>query len=108
MQIGLIKDRLKAIEQTVDQVARTCLLSPNAPDELRSAIGELERESDEARRMVDVETAEDRVKACVDRLEEVGDRMMQVCNDARLVDPTLQDAVARAHDMISSLKHQLH
>lgn len=108
MQVGQIKERLVAIEQCIDRAARTCQLSPNAPEELRNALSDLERESDQARQMIEVETAEDRYRACVDRLEELGDRMMRECNDAGLVDPGLQAAVTEAHDMISTLKHQLH
>lgn len=107
MQTGQIKDRLMKIEQYVNQAARACELSRDVPDDLRDALGELERASDEAKQLVEVETAEDRFVRCVDRLEAIGDRAMRSCNDARIVDQKVQTALTRAHDMLSTLKHEL-
>jgi hypothetical protein len=108
MQVGQIKERLVKIEQSVDQAAQACLLSPSVPDDLRGYIGDLERESDQVRQMIEVETAEDRLRECVDRLEDLGDRAMKACNTARILDDKVQRAVTEVHDMISTLKHQLH
>ena len=108
MQAGQIRERLTKIEQCVDDAARACQVGRDVPDELRRAIDELEHESDRAKQMIETDTAEDHVRDCVDRLEELGDRAMRYCNEARVLDQTVQNAVTQAHDMISTLKHQLH
>lgn len=108
MDVGLVRDRLTTIEQYVDQAAQACARSNEVPDDLRSLISELERESDQARQMIEVEQRDDLVRARVDGLEELGDRAMRSCNNARTIDQHVQSALTRAHDMLSTLKHELH
>lgn len=108
MDVGLVRDRLTTIEQYVDQAAQACARSNEVPDDLRSLISELERESDQARQMIEVEQRDDQVRARVDGLEELGDRAMRSCNNARKIDQHVQAALTRAHDMLSTLKHELH
>jgi len=108
MQVGQIKNRLQKIEQYVDQAARACDLARDVPDNLRNAIAQLERASDQAQQLLEFETHDDRFIACVDLLEELGDKAMQSCNAARTVDQNVQRALTHAHDMLSTLKNQLH
>lgn len=108
MQLQQIKERLSQIELYVDEAARACQTSQGVPDEVRQAIDALERESDSARQLTEVETADDRFIECVDRLEELSDRAKRSCNETRILDPRVQSAVTQAHDQISTLKHQLH
>lgn len=96
------------IDQYVNQAARACEISHDVPDDLRDALDQLERASDQAKQLVEAETREDQFVSCVDRLEELGDRAMQSCNQARTVDRHLQTALTQAHDMLSTLKHELH
>ncbi|SNS90896.1 hypothetical protein SAMN06265795_10933 [Noviherbaspirillum humi] len=108
MPVGQIRERLVKIETVIDDAARACQTGQNVPDELRRTIDELERESDSAKQMAQTESAEDRFLDCVDRLEEIGDRAKRYCNEARVLDQRVQQAVTQAHDMISTLKHELH
>lgn len=108
MQVGQIKDRLQKIDQYVDQAARACALARDVPDSLRNDISQLERASDEAQQLVESETRDDLFVECVDKMEELGDRAMQSCNAARTVDQNVQRALTQAHDMLSTLKSELH
>lgn len=108
MQASQIQERFSNIEQCVDNAAIACQGSDAVPEELRNCLSELDRESDQAKQIVQSENNDERIRQCVDKLEEIGDRAMQACRQAGNVDPQVQTAVSQAHDAISTLKRQLH
>lgn len=108
MQANLVKEQLPHIDKHVRNAAQLCQSSDNVPDDLRSCIGELERETGQAASMVKEEQDEQRLLDCVDHLEELGDRAMQACRQATAVDDQVQKAVQTVHGALSDLKHRLH
>lgn len=108
MQTNLVKEQLPQIDKHVRNAAQLCQSSDNVPDELRSCIGELERETGEAASMVSEEQNEQRLLDCVDHLEELGDRALQACRQASNVDEQVQQAVQTVHGALADLKHRVH
>lgn len=108
MQASHVKDEFPKIEQYIGNAAQLCQTSSNVPEELRSRLGDLEKESSQAASMLQQEQNENEIIACVDRLEELGDRAMQACKQGSNVDDQVQQAVRQAHGALSDLKHRLH
>jgi hypothetical protein len=108
MQTSQIREEFAGIKQRIDNATTACQISNAVPDELRECLGELGRESDQARQVIEVENNENRIRQYVDRLEKLGDRAMHACRQDTNVDPQVADVVREAHDAISSLKHRLH
>jgi chromosome segregation ATPase len=108
MQVSEIRERFSQIEQSIDDAAQACRHTTTAPEELRSRVNELDREADQVRQLMASENDENRLRECVDRLEEAGDRAMQACRTARNLDQQLQVSLSQAHYAISTLKQQLH
>lgn len=108
MQASGVKEHFPHVKQCIDNAAQLCQITKDVPDDLRDRLSELGRESDQARQLIEQEKDEERIRQCVDRLEELGDRTIQVCKQAGNVDWDVQSAVREAHDAISELKHRLH
>lgn len=108
MQQNQLRDEFASIQRRIDSAATACQVSNAVPEELRRSLGELGRESNEMRQIIDTENNDNRIRACVDRLEELGDRAMQACRQDSNIDPAVQNEVREAHDAISALKHRLH
>ena len=109
MQASQVQQSLSRIERCVDDAVLACRDDSLAPSELRQCVGDLDRQADEALQLVNRGADEERVRDCVDEMEKTGDRAMKAAHrgDGR-IDRQLRDAVERAHDEISQLKHQLH
>ncbi len=107
MQISEIKRQFNHIEQTIDQATQVCKMSPGVPPELKQCITELDRQTDEARQVMQSQD-ESRIRECVEDLEELGDRAKRACESADNVDEGVRDAVMQAHNELSDLKRQLH
>ncbi|MGN6389866.1 MAG: hypothetical protein ACTHL1_10170 [Burkholderiaceae bacterium] len=103
-----VKQEFPKIEQTIHSAAQLCQTHNDVPDELRQCIGELERESDQAASLFEQEQNDNRIVACVDKLEKISDRAMQACKQAGHVDEQVKQAVQQTHGALSHLKHQLH
>lgn len=108
MQMDQIRERFSQVEQCIDNAAQMCDMSSDVPDRLRTCLNELEQESDHAKQVAEQAQDEEEVRQCVSKLEKLGDRAMQACGQAEYVDQQVQNAVRQARKAISSLKQQLH
>jgi hypothetical protein len=109
MQTSQVRKQFSDIEQCVDRAARACQLADGAtPEPLRSCLNRLESESDQAKQALQKESNDSEILDWIDRLEELGDQAVEACKQGEYIDPRVKDAVARAHDAISSLKQRLH
>jgi hypothetical protein len=109
MQTSQVQQSLSRIERCIDDAVLACRDDSLAPTDLRACIADLDRRSDEALQLVNRGASDDNLRDCVDSMERVGDRAMKAARgrDGQ-IDRQLRDAVQRAHDEISQLKHQLH
>lgn len=109
MQANQVNQYFGAVGQKISSAAQLCQTHNDVPEQLRNSIDELSRESDQAARTLATETNDERIAACVDRLEKLGDRAMHACTQAgSTVDEQVRAAVKEAHDALSDLKHRLH
>lgn len=109
MQASQVKDVFGRVEQIIGKASQLCQISNKVPEQLRVSIDELSRESEQARQKLAVEQNDNRIIACVDRLEKLGDRAWHACSMAGTsVDEQVRAAVKQAHDALSDLKHRLH
>ncbi|QAU36018.1 hypothetical protein EKL02_07740 [Janthinobacterium sp. 17J80-10] len=107
MQASEIQQRFNRIEQTVDQASQACSNSPGIPSDLKQCITELNQQTSQARQVLQSQD-ESQIIACVDDLEELGDRAKFACEQSSGINQNLRDAVMQAHQELSDLKHQLH
>jgi ABC-type transporter Mla subunit MlaD len=109
MQASQVKEQFPRIQRSIDQAAQLCQTSNQVPDDLRDCIAQLDQEGDEANQVISQETNDNKIIACIDRLEKLGDRAMEACKQAgNSVDQDVQSAVKEAHQALSDLKHRLH
>ncbi|PPE69134.1 hypothetical protein IS481_02335 [Caldimonas thermodepolymerans] len=108
MQRELVRERLSFIEQCIDDAALACRETGYAPEELKAWVRELDR------RWAEVEAAAGHpldatsLRACLETLEEIGDRAVEACREQRHIDPQLRMAVHTARHEIAALRRQLH
>jgi len=108
MQSDQIKQQLAQVEQCVKQATQACQADQSAPQELKDSVRELGDQSRQAHEFMQGTKDEGSMRQCIDDLEESSDRAKQACQSAGNVTQKLKDAVMRAHQTISQLKHQLH
>jgi hypothetical protein len=109
MQASQLRERFSQVEQCVDAAAQMCEMSTDVPERLRTALSELEQESDHAMQVAEQGQGDDQIRQCVSKLEKIGDRAMQACSQGGgYVDQQVQNAVRQARKAISTLKQQLH
>lgn len=108
MQANQLREEFASIERRIDSASAACQTSNAVPEELRTSLSELGKESDTLLQLIDSEDNDNRIRQCVDRLEKLGDRAMQACSQDSNVDSAVQNEVRQAHDAISALKHRLH
>lgn len=108
MQASELRERFSQVEQCVDAAAQVCEMSGDVPERLRTALSELEEESDHAVQVAEQGQGDDQIRQCVSKLEKIGDRAMQACSQGDYVDQQVQNAVRQARKAISTLKQQLH
>ncbi len=106
-QANEIQQRFSRIEQAIGQAAQTAINEVGTPPQLRDCIQKLDRQSSLAKQVIQSQD-ESRIRQAVDDLEMLGDEAKRVCKNDMQVTPRLKDAVARVHDELSDLKHQLH
>ena len=108
MSMEQMQQRFSRVEHCIEDAMRACQSAGNPPQELKECIGEMDRRAHEAHDLMWQSQDESRIVECVDSLEQLGDRAMQACRKAGMVEPQLREAVQAAHDELSTLKHQLH
>lgn len=107
MQAKDIQQRFTRVEQAIGQAARTCSNEQGVSPKLKHAIEELDRQCHQAETMIQSQD-EMRIRQCVDDLESLGDEAKRACSQDMGAPRELKEAVTRAHDELSNLKHQLH
>jgi len=95
-------------QQCVQQATQACQSDQSAPQELKDSVRELGDQSRQAHEFMQRDQDEASLRQCIDDLEESSDRAKQACESAGNVSPKVKEAVQRAHQTISQLKHQLH
>ncbi len=108
MQSGEIRQRFNHIEQTIHEASRACQSATPVPMDLKDCIQKLDQQSEQARDIIQQSQDENRIRQCVEDLEQLGDRAKAACEQAGNVDGKLKTAVMQAHRELSDLKHQLH
>ena len=108
MQPDQIKQQFAKVEQSVQQAAQACQADQSAPQELKDSVRELGDQSRQAHEFMQRAKDEASLRQCIDDLEESSDRAKQACESAGNVSAQVKDAVLRAHQTISQLKHRLH
>ena len=103
MDVQHLKKQIASVEQSVDEAKNALPNAGNVPQPLRDAITSLHDQARAAKK--DGTGNEDALRDTVMKLEQLADRAMQACRTAGNVDPKLQQAVQKAHDELSKLKH---
>lgn len=103
-----IRERFSQVEQCIDNAAQMCEMSSDVPDRLRTFLDELGQESDHAVQVAEQQQGDEQIRQCVTKMEKIGDRAIQACNQSDYVDQQVQNAVRQARKAISSLKQELH
>lgn len=108
MQTSEIKQRFDHIERSVHEAAQACASSSNIPQDLKQCITQLDQKTTQAEQVMQSQD-ENRIRECVDQLEELGDRAKMACQKSGDgINSELKNAVMQAHSELSTLKHQLH
>jgi phage shock protein A len=107
MQNSEIQKRFSNVEQAIGKAAQACMSDTSAPQDLKDCIQKLDQQSDKARQVLQSQD-ENRIRQCVDDLEQLGDQAVEACQDATNIKPELKSAVQQAHSELSNLKRQLH
>jgi hypothetical protein len=107
MQPSQVKEYFPSVKQRIDDAAQVCQISADVPDNVRSRLDRLDREANEAMRILEDEGNENNIRQWIDKLEKLGDQVVDACASVK-VDERVENAVRQAHDAISDLKHRLH
>ena len=107
LQSSEIQKRFSHIQQTISEASRSCRSAQSVPQDLKSCVEELNEECQTAQSAMQSQD-EDRMRECIDSLEEIGDRAERACQKAGNVDSDLKRAVSTMHSELSDLKRQLH
>jgi hypothetical protein len=107
LQANEIQQRFNHIQQTIQQASQACRSSSNVPSDLQSCIQQLDSQSSSAQQTMQSQDQQQIIQ-CVDKLEQLGDRARDACQQSQNVDGQLKQAVMQAHDELSDLKRQLH
>ena len=109
MQMSEIKQRIDRVEQCADE-AEKAVQSASVPGDLRQSVDAMHQQARQAQQACDSQQQQgdqSRLRDVVMQLEQAGDRAMQACRKAGNVDPSVQQAVQRAHEEASNLKKQI-
>jgi phage shock protein A len=107
MQSNEIQQQYNQAETAIRHAAQRCESTASVPMDLKSCIQQLDQQSSKAREAIQSED-EDRIRQCIDEMEELGDKAKAACENGMQVDAQLRESVMQAHERLSNLKHQLH
>lgn len=107
LQSSEIQKRFSHIQQTISEATRSCQSAQSVPQDLKNCVEELDKECKTAQSAMKSQD-EDRMRECIDSLEQMGDRAERACQKAGNVDGELKRAVSTMHSELSDLKRQLH
>jgi hypothetical protein len=109
MQANEVQQRVSQIKQTIQKASQACdSAGESVPADLKKSIQQLDKRSDQASETLKQSSDEESIRQCVDELEELGDKAKTACENSANVDQNLKDAVMKAHQELSQLKHQVH
>ena len=109
MQANEVQQRVSRIKQTIQQASQACVSAGDSvPGNIKRSVDELDQQSDQATKTLQQASDEASIRQCVDELEQLGDKAKAACESAANVDQKLKDAVVKAHQELSQLKHQVH
>ena len=109
MQANEIQQRVSQIKQTIQLASQACdSAGDSVPGDIKSSIEKLGQRSDQATKTLQQSSDEASIRQCVDELEQLGDQAKAACEGAANVDQKVKDAVLKAHQELSQLKHQVH
>lgn len=107
LQSSEIQKRFSHIQQTISEATRSCKSAQSVPQDVKRCVEELDRECQTAQSAMKSQD-EERMRECIESLEELGDRAERACEQAGNVDGELKRAVSTMHSELSDLKRQLH
>lgn len=107
MQANQVKSEFPSVKQSVVQATQLCQTASDVPENVRGALDQLNRQTDEASRFLEQETNDEKILQCIDELEELGDQAKNACRSSP-VDQQVAEAIMKAHDAISQLQRRLH
>lgn len=108
MQANELQQRFSRVENTVHQMAQRCQQAQAVPMDLKDCIQQLDQQTSQAKSIMQSQD-ENRIRQCVDNLEELGDRAKDACEHSQgNLDGELKSAIMQTHRELSDLKHQLH
>jgi hypothetical protein len=107
MQANQVKSEFPSIKRSVGEAAQLCQTTGDVPENVRTALSQLNRQTDEASNFLERETNDEKILQCIDELEELGDQAKNACRSSQ-VSEQVADAVIKAHDAISDLQRRLH
>lgn len=109
MQANEVQQRVSQIKQTIQQASQACdSAGESVPADLKDSIRQLNQQSDQATKKLQQSSDEESIRQCVDELEELGDKAKSACESSNSIDQSVKDAVMKAHQELSQLKHQVH
>lgn len=109
MQANEVQQRVSQIKQTIQLASEACdSAGDSVPGDIKSSIEKLGQRSDQATKTLQQSSDEASIRQCVDELEQLGDQAKAACEGAANVDQKVKDAVLKAHQELSQLKHQVH
>ena len=109
MQANEVQQRVSQIKQTIQKASQACdSAGESVPADLKKSIQQLDKRSYQASEKLKQSSDEESIRQCVDELEELGDQAKTACENSANVDQNLKDAVMKAHQELSQLKHQVH
>lgn len=107
MNTSEIQQRFSQVENTIHEAAQRCQATVTVPMDLKDSLQQLDQMTAQAQQAMQSQD-ENRIRQCVDDLEELGDRARDACEQSGNLDGELRNAVMQAHRELSELKHQLH
>lgn len=107
IQAKELQQQYSQAESAIHQAAQRCATTSAVPMDLKDSVQQMDQQATQARDAI-LSQDEDRIRQCIDDLEELGDRAKSACQDGAQVDAQLKESVMQAHQRLSDLKRQLH
>jgi hypothetical protein len=107
LQASEIQKRFTHLQQTIDQASQACHADATLPKDLIECVDRLDKQSASAKSVM-ASNDQDRMRQCVDDLEQLGDRAEKACERATNINAKVKGAVSSVHAELSDLKKQLH
>jgi hypothetical protein len=107
LQASEIQKRFTHLKQTLETASQACHADTTVPKNLLDCVDQLDKQSASARKIMESQD-ENRIRQCIDDLEQLGDRAAQACQSGGNVNAKVKSAITSAHAELSDLKKQVH